>query len=72
MGTSSSVRELNAKLSGMSESELLGLIEGELNGPKRTTVLVRLHQRYTMVRARRERTEMLTQSTTPSDARCDA
>ena len=65
-------RELNAKLSGMSEDELLGLIEEELNGPKRTTVLVRLHQRYTMVRAGRERTEMLTQSTTPSDARCDA
>jgi len=65
-------RELNTKLSGMSEDELLRLIEEELNGAKRTTVLVRLHQRYTMVRASRERGEMLTQNTMPSDARCDA
>lgn len=66
-------RELNSKLSGMSEPELLELIESELKGAKRTTVLVRLHQRYTMVRAARERDEMikaLAKDTTPSAAHC--
>lgn len=66
-------RALNAKLNDLGEQELLDLLEQELKGPKRTTVLVRLHQRYTMVRAGRERGEMLKKAgTTPSDARCSA
>jgi hypothetical protein len=66
-------RELNARLNDLGERELLDLLDAELKGPKRTTVLVRLHQRYTMVRAGRERSEMLRKvGTTPSDARCSA
>ncbi len=52
-------RELNSKISEMSEQELLGLMDAELEGARRTTVLVRLHQRYTMVRCTRERDDML-------------
>jgi hypothetical protein len=62
-------RELNAKITQMGEQELLDLMQRELKGAKRTTVLVRLHQRYTMVRAAREREEMLNH-TTLSDERC--
>lgn len=52
-------REVNASIASMTEKQVLALIEEELKGPKRTTVLVRLHQRYTMLRASREREEML-------------
>ena len=52
-------RELNAKISEMSEQELLGLMNEEMKSTKRMTVLVRLHQRYTMVRCARERADML-------------
>jgi len=67
-------RELNANIAQMGEQELIDLMDEELKSAKRTTVLVRLHQRYTMVRAARERDEMLKAlaRTTPSDARCSA
>lgn len=66
-------RELNSKIGSLSEQELLDLIEQELKGDQRTTVLVRLHQRYTMVRAMRERNEMiekLFKNTTPHGVHC--
>ena len=64
-------RELNSKISEMSEQELLGLMDAELEGAQRTTVLVRLHQRYTMVRCTRERDDMLRKlGTTPAAEHC--
>jgi hypothetical protein len=64
-------RALNSKISEMSEQELLGLMDAELEGAKRTTVLVRLHQRYTMVRCTRERDDMLRKlDTTPAAEHC--
>jgi hypothetical protein len=66
-------RELNSKISEMSEQELLGLMDAELEGARRTTVLVRLHQRYTMVRCTRERDDMLRKlDTTPGVEHCSA
>lgn len=66
-------RELNSKISEMSEQELLGLMDAELEGARRTTVLVRLHQRYTMVRCTRERDDMLRKlCTTPGVEHCSA
>jgi hypothetical protein len=52
-------RELNTLIHQLSELQLLRLLNDELNGLKRATILIRLHQRYTIVRATRERLEIL-------------
>jgi len=52
-------RELNRKLNMLREDEVLALLEAERQGAKRVTFLERLHQRYTMLRAARERVELL-------------
>ena len=52
-------RELNRKLNILTEDEVLALLEAERIGAKRVTFLERLHQRYTMLRAARERVELL-------------
>ena len=52
-------RKLNDKLSTMTEHEVLELLNTERQTSKRVTVLERLHQRYTTLRAARERAEIL-------------
>lgn len=52
-------RKLNDQLSTMSEREVLDLLNHERQVGKRVTVLERLHQRYTTLRAARERVELL-------------
>ena len=52
-------RELNKKLNMLTEGEVLALLEAVRQGAKRVTFLERLHQRYTMLRAARERVELL-------------
>jgi SpoU rRNA methylase family enzyme len=52
-------RELNKKLNMLREDEVLALLEAERQGAKRVTFLERLHQRYAMLRAARERVELL-------------
>jgi len=52
-------RKLNDKLSTMTEQEVLALLNEERQASKRVTVLERLHQRYTTLRAARERAEIL-------------
>ena len=52
-------RKLNDKLSTMTEEEVLALLNNERQTAKRVTVLERLHQRYTTLRAARERVEIL-------------
>lgn len=52
-------RTLNQKLNLLSEDEVLALLEAERQGARRVTFLERLHQRYTMLRAARERVELL-------------
>ena len=52
-------RELNAKLNLLSEEQVLQLLTEERQGARRVTVLQRLHQRYTMLRAARERIELM-------------
>ena len=52
-------RELNKKLNMLTEDEVLALLEAERQSAKRVTFLERLHQRYTMLRAARERVELL-------------
>ena len=52
-------RKLNDQLSTMTEDRVLELLVLERQGAKRVTVLERLHQRYTTLRAARERAEIL-------------
>jgi hypothetical protein len=52
-------RELNKKLNLLSEEQVWQMLETERQGPRRVTFLERLHQRYTMLRAARERVELL-------------
>lgn len=51
-------RELTSRLGSLREDELEQMIEDELAGPKRLTLLVRMHQRFTVLRSLRERQEM--------------
>ena len=52
-------RKLNEVLAGLSEEQVLRMLEDERITHRRATVLERLHQRYTMLRAARERVELL-------------
>ena len=52
-------REINKALPDLDEGAVLRLLDEERKGEQRVTVLVRLHQRYTMLRAARERMEIL-------------
>ena len=56
-------RKLNDKLALMSEEDVLSLLNLERATTKRSTVLERLHQRYTTLRAARERQEILKEAT---------
>lgn len=52
-------RKLNKELALLSEAQVLELLEAERAGRKRISILERLHQRYTALRAARERMELL-------------
>lgn len=43
----------------MTEEQVLELLTAERSGAKRISILERLHQRYTALRAMRERVELL-------------
>jgi hypothetical protein len=43
----------------LGEAEVLALLEAERVGARRVTFLERLHQRYTVLRAARERVELM-------------
>ena len=52
-------RELNHILASLSEEKVLELLNAERVGAKRVSVLERLHQRYSTLRATRERLVIL-------------
>lgn len=52
-------RKLNKELALMTEAQVLELLTLERSGERRSSLLGRLHQRYTMLRAMRERKEIL-------------
>ena len=52
-------RELNEVLTDYTEQEVLDLLEDERKRARRSTVIIRLHQRYTTLRMLRERAELL-------------
>jgi len=51
-------RSLTDILSTLDEEEVGNLLEQELEGEKRWTIVQRLHQRYTILRAAREREKL--------------
>lgn len=61
-------RTLNARLGSLREDELEQLIQEELRGEKRPTLLVRMHQRFTVLRSLRERREILNAATLEAPA----
>ena len=58
-------RKLNKELALLSEPEVLQLLTAERAGRRRVSILERLHQRYTALRATRERMEILKEAREP-------
>jgi hypothetical protein len=54
--------ELNACLPGLDESAVKELLDHERTNGRRKSFLERLHQRFTAMRAERERAEILTEA----------
>jgi hypothetical protein len=52
-------RELNRRINDLTEEQLLDMLAAEAKGPRRVSIITRLHQRYTILRAARERKEWL-------------
>jgi hypothetical protein len=52
-------RQLNRELGLMSEEQVLALLNDERAGAKRLSILQRLHQRFCILRAARERKVIL-------------
>ena len=50
---------MNAVLPLKDESQVMKMLDEEVKVYKRPTFIVRIHQRYTMLRAQRERKELL-------------
>jgi hypothetical protein len=51
-------RSLNQSLNLLNEMQVKALLDDEIVGQRRTTFLKRLHQRYCILRAARERAEI--------------
>ena len=58
-------RKLNAELKTLDEAKVLEMLLAERRSAKRVSVLERLHQRYTALRAARERIEILRDARRP-------
>ena len=58
-------RKLNKELKTFDEQEVLDMLTHERSNAKRAAVLERLHQRYTVLRASRERIELLQEAKRP-------
>lgn len=58
-------RSLNAIINDKSEKEVLELLNHERQTERRISMLQRLHQRYTILRAARERVEIIKEAIRP-------
>ena len=52
-------KALNDQLADFTEQEVKDLLEDEIANARRSTILVRLHQRYTVLRMLRERAALM-------------
>jgi len=58
-------RSLNAIINDKTEEEVLELLAHERQTERRISMLQRLHQRYTILRAARERVEIIKEAIRP-------
>jgi hypothetical protein len=58
-------RSLNAIINDKTEEEVLELLNHERQTERRISMLQRLHQRYTILRAARERVEIIKEAIRP-------
>jgi hypothetical protein len=58
-------RSLNAIINDKTEDEVLELLNHERQTERRISMLQRLHQRYTILRAARERVEIIKEAVRP-------
>lgn len=58
-------RKLNQNLASLTEAEIEAMLHEERQDKKRATILIRLHQRYSTLRANRERMEILAEARKP-------
>jgi hypothetical protein len=56
---------MNDQLSSMTEDQVFEMLTAERRGARRATILERLHQRYSAMRASRERIEIMNEATLP-------
>jgi hypothetical protein len=61
-------RSLNQTLNSLNEKQVKALLDDEIVGQRRTTFLKRLHQRYCILRAARERAEIFSAVADKSDS----
>lgn len=61
-------RSLNQSLNLLNEEQVKALLDDEIVGQRRTTFLKRLHQRYCILRAARERAEIFSAVEGKSDS----
>lgn len=52
-------RDLNKMLNSLEESQIMVMLDHEMNTKRRKMIVLRLHQRLTILRAKREREELL-------------
>jgi hypothetical protein len=52
-------KTLNDQLADLTETEVKDLLEEEMRHARRSTILVRLHQRFTVLRMLRERAAIM-------------
>lgn len=55
-------RKLNQNLASLDEQQVKDMLSEEMEGKKRATIITRLHQRFTTLRAARERKDLLSQA----------
>lgn len=58
-------RSINSELQTLDEEKVLGMLNEERQGKKRSSILNRLHQRYNTLRVSRERIELLKEAKKP-------
>ena len=58
-------RQLLVTLNQMTEDEVLEMLNAERQGPRRASILERLHMKYSVLRTNRERIEIMKDAVRP-------
>ena len=58
-------RQLLVTLNQLTEAEVLEMLNAEREGPRRASILERLHMKYSVLRTNRERIEIMKEAKLP-------